>query len=66
MDTAFLIFAVLLAGVLICVWISTRRHRRQLRKHDEPKLTNAAKYFAVDLDRIARLARKWLDRMRRC
>jgi hypothetical protein len=33
MDTAFLIFAVLLAGVLICVRISTRRHRRQLRKH---------------------------------
>jgi len=58
MDTAFLIFAVLLAGVLICVRISTRRHRRQLRKHDEPKLTNAAKYFAADLDRIARLARK--------
>jgi hypothetical protein len=57
MDTAFLIFAVLLAGALICVRISTRRHRRQLREHDEPKLTNAAKYFAADLDRIARLAR---------
>jgi hypothetical protein len=58
MDTAFLIFAVLLAGVLICVRISTRTHRRQLRKQDEPKLTNAAKYFAADLDRIARLSRK--------
>jgi sensor histidine kinase regulating citrate/malate metabolism len=58
MDTALLICAVLLAIVLICVWIRTRRHRRQLRKHDEPKLTNAAKYFAADLDRVARLAPK--------
>jgi hypothetical protein len=58
MDAAFIIFAVLLAVVLICVRISSGRRRRQLRKHDEPKLTNAAKYFAADLDRIARLARK--------
>ena len=59
MDTALLIFAVLLAAVvLICVRISTRRRRRELHKYDEPKLTNAAKYFAVDLDRIARLSRK--------
>jgi uncharacterized protein YneF (UPF0154 family) len=56
MDTAFLIFAVLLAGVLISVPISRRRHRRQLRKHHEPTLTNAAKYFAADQDKIARLA----------
>jgi hypothetical protein len=55
MDTAFLIFAMLLAVVMICVRISSRRRRRQL---DEPKLTNAAKHFAADLDRIARLARK--------
>ena len=58
MHTAFLIFAVLLAVVSICVLISSRSRRHQLRKHDEPKLTNAAKYFAADLDRIARLARK--------
>ena len=58
MDTAFLIFAVLLAVTLICVRISRRRHGRQLRKHQhhEPKLTNATKYFAADQDRIARLA----------
>jgi hypothetical protein len=58
MDTMSLIFAVLLAvGSLMILRMSTRSRRRQLRKHDAPKLTNAAKYFAADLDRFARLAR---------